>query len=77
MVTIRISPRIKGLIALVLVIAAMKVFFDYAPLSYGGEMLKVHCESLKIRNGWDFDCLHGGRHVNTTKTTQVTGDDEE
>ncbi len=46
-----------GLIA----IAVVYVFSLYSPLTYGiPQTNKAHCERIKLRSGWDWDCKRIG-----------------
>lgn len=56
MFTVKMNQRVKSVLAVMIVIGVLKIFIDFAPLSYGMPFETKQCEKLKWRSGWDFNC---------------------
>ncbi|KAI8808004.1 Dolichyl-phosphate-mannose-protein mannosyltransferase-domain-containing protein [Cladochytrium replicatum] len=54
--TFRLPQSTRSLLALLIVVAAVYVFIQFAPLTYGTPMTKAHCEKIKWLSRWDWDC---------------------
>jgi len=53
----------RWLVPLVLIIASFISFILYSPLTYGTFMTTKHCNMLKLRNTWDWDCEYYDKHA--------------
>ncbi|KAJ3050811.1 hypothetical protein HK097_008188 [Rhizophlyctis rosea] len=71
--TRRLGTATQSLAALFVAAAAVWMFYEFSPLTYGTVMTKEHCKRLKWRSRWDFDCNRIGRKVKSSVSQVVSG----
>ncbi|KAJ3041920.1 hypothetical protein HDV00_008429 [Rhizophlyctis rosea] len=67
--TRRLGPAAQSLAVLGMAAAAVWMFYEFSPLTYGTVMTKAHCQRLKWRQRWDFDCNRIGRAVQSASAS--------
>ncbi|KAI9207511.1 Dolichyl-phosphate-mannose-protein mannosyltransferase-domain-containing protein [Polychytrium aggregatum] len=65
MVTVRFPRQVKWGMTIIIVIFALHVFRLFSPITYGTSMTRDHCESIKWRSTWDWDCNRIPLHTET------------
>ncbi|KAJ1570056.1 hypothetical protein HK096_003834 [Nowakowskiella sp. JEL0078] len=76
--THRLTPASRSLIAVVIGIVAIWMFWQFSPLTYGTGMSKEHCEWIKWKKTWDWNCriTPETHHQEKPVPAQHVGNDE-